>query len=166
MNPRTVLNRRSFRRLAATAAACAFATIAAAGPAHASTLDTDSVRLTGNQVDFGGSVWGIDSPVGSGKLKWSVVNGFYTPELIGTIHLDDAKGKYARMHVSYWDGGGNLISTRHGGIVHATDNKHHGWSVDLSPINQSQIVEAHVCTELSDDGVNFPQVACEVYLLD
>jgi hypothetical protein len=80
--------------------------------------------------------------------------------LIGTLHLDNASGKYARMHISYWDGGGGYLYTRHGGIVHVTDNQHHHWSVDLSPTTLLQITEVHVCTEISDDGVNFSQVDC------
>lgn len=82
------------------------------------------------------------------------------PRLIGTIHLDNASGKYARMHISYWDGGGGYIDTRHGGSVHATDNSHHEWSVDLSPVTLFQITEVHVCTEISDDGVDFDIVDC------
>ena len=80
--------------------------------------------------------------------------------------MKDASGKYARMHISYWDGGGSLIATRHGGIVQASGNGHQSWPVDLSPINLRQIVEAHVCTELSDDGVDFPQVSCETFLMN
>jgi hypothetical protein len=134
--------------------------------AEALVLDTDSVKVTGDEVDFGGSLWGINSPVGSGTMTWSIVSGFYTPRLTGTLHLKDAAGKYARMHISYWDGGGVHIATRHGGIVQASGNGHQSWSVDLSPTTLSQIVEAHVCTELSDDGVDFPQVSCETYILN
>jgi hypothetical protein len=135
-------------------------------PLFGGTLDTDSVKITGDEIDFGGSLWGGNAPIGGGNLTWSVVDGFYTPRLTGTLHLENAAGKFARMHISYWDGGGNLISTRHGGIVEPSGNSHQSWSVDLSPINLRQIVEAHVCTELSDDGVDFPQVACETYILD
>ena len=161
----TSLRRGGVRGLAALAAAVGLVTVGATGPAHA-VLDTDSVRVTGDKVDFGGSVWGIHSPVGSGTMTWSVVNGFYTPRLTGTLHMEDASGDFARMHISYWDGGGNHISTRHGGIVQAPDNSHEDWSVDLSPINLSQIVEAHVCTEFSENGVDFPQVSCETYILN
>jgi hypothetical protein len=129
-------------------------------------LDTDRVKVTGDKVDFGGAVWGVNSPVGSGTMTWSVVDGFYTPRLTGTLHMKDAAGKYARMHISYWDGAGGHIATRHGGIVQASGNGHQSWSVDLSPLTLSQIVEAHVCTELSDDRVDFPQVSCETYLLN
>jgi hypothetical protein len=130
-------------------------------------LDTDSVRVTGDKVDFGGSLWGIHSPVGSGSMTWRVVDGFYTPRLTGTLHLEDADGKYARMHVSYWGCCDDLFYTRHGGIVQASGNSHQSWSVDLSPPSPPmQIVEAHVCTELSDDGIDFPQVSCETYILN
>jgi len=129
-------------------------------------LDTDLVEVTGSQIDFGGSLWGINSPIGPGTMTWRVVDGFYTPHLVGTLHLDGANGMYGRMHVSHWDGGGNLISTQHGGIVRASGMGHQSWPVDLTPQNLSQIVEAHVCTELSNDGVNFWQVACESYILN
>ena len=135
-------------------------------PLFGGTLDTDSVKVTGDKVDFGGSLWGGNAPIGGGSMTWSIVDGFYTPRLTGTLHLENAAGKFARMHISYWDGGGNLISTRHGGIVEPSGNSHQSWSVDLSPINLSQIVEAHVCTELSDDRIDFPQVACETYILN
>src|SRR5688572_16871543 len=87
-------------------------------------LDTDLVKVTGDQVDFGGAVWGINSPVGSGTMTWSIVDGFYTPRLTGTLHMKDADGKFARMHISYWDGAGGHIATRHGGIVQASGNAH------------------------------------------
>ena len=160
---------RRIRLSVAALAAVALTVIAVPGRADAA-LDTDSVRLLDNEVDFGGSVWDpiFDNPVGGGTLTWDVVDGFYTPRLVGTLHLHDASGKYARMHVSYWGGGGDLIETRHGGIVHVAngDNGHHHWSVDLSPLNQSQIVEAHVCTEISSDGVDFSQVDCQEEILD
>jgi hypothetical protein len=38
--------------------------------------------------------------------------------------------------------------------------------VAVSPTTLMQIVEAHVCTELSDDGVYFEQVSCESYLMN
>ena len=147
----TILRSRLARRLAAAAATVTLATVAASGAAHAG-LDNDSVKVTGDKVDFGGSLWGGNSPIGGGNLNWSIVNGFYTPRLTGTLHMENANNMYARMHISYWDGGGDIIATRHGGIVQASGNSHQDWSVDLSPITLYQIVEAHVCTELSSTG--------------
>jgi hypothetical protein len=70
------------------------------------------------------------------------------------------------MHISYWDGGGNHIATRHGGSVQAPSNGHHSWSVDLSPVNLAQITEVHVCTEISSNGVNFTIVDCKTRVLN
>src|SRR5262245_17841599 len=140
MRTRTIL-----QRAGAVLAAVGIAALVL--PARADALvDLDLVRLTDNQVDFGDDTWTGSAPLGYGSVQWDIVDGFYTPRLIGTLHLKDAKGMYARMHISYWDGGGNYIATRHGGIVHATDNDHHHWSVDLSPLDLKQITEVHVCT--------------------
>jgi hypothetical protein len=154
MQPRTLI-----RRAAIALAAVGMATVTISAVAEA-TIDTDSVRLTDYQVSFGGSVYVGGAPVGSGHVQWDIVSGFYTPRLVGTLHMHHASGKYARMHISYWSGGDELIDIRHGGTVHVTDNDHHHWSVDLSPINLRQITEVHVCTEISSDGVNFSQPDC------
>jgi len=128
-------------------------------------LDTDYPELTGTNIDFGGSLWAFGTPLGGGTLTWRVVDGFYTPRLVGTMHLDNANGMYARMHVSHWDGGGNLISTEHSGTKQASGMGHQSWPIDMTPLNLKQIVEVHVCTELSNDGVTFWQDACKTYLL-
>jgi hypothetical protein len=154
MQSRTII-----RRAAVALAAVVVASVAVPGSAEA-VIDTDSVRLTDDKVDFGGSLFAAGVPVGSGSVQWDIVSGFYTPRLLGTLHLNNASGKYARMHISYWDGAGDLIDIRHGGTVRAPDNDHHDWSVDLSPINLRQITEVHVCTEISDNGVTFSQPDC------
>jgi hypothetical protein len=148
------------RRAAAALAAVVMASVVVAGPAEAA-IDTDLVRLTDpSGIDFGDRTFVLGAPIGSGSVQWDIVSGFYTPRLIGTLHLDGVSGQYGRMHISYWDGGGGYIDTRHGGIVRAPDNGHHSWSVDLSPLNLRQITEVRVCTEISSNGVNFSQVDC------
>ena len=142
------------------------ATVAISGVPTA-TIDTDSVRLTDYQVSFGGSVY-ARRVRRSGPATWNGTSSTVSTHrrLVGTLHMDHASGKYARMHISYWSGGDELIDIRHGGTVHVTDNDHHAWSVDLSPINLFQITEVHVCTEISSDGVNFSQPDCSnaIYL--
>jgi hypothetical protein len=145
-------------------AAVVTAVMAVPRPAEAA-IDTDTVKLTDNDIDFGNDTFIAGAPLGSGSVEWDIVSGFYTPRLTGTLHLDGASGQYARMHISYWDGGGGYIDTRHGGIVQAPDNGHHDWSVDLSPLNLAQITEVHVCTEISNNGVNFTQVDCKTRYL-
>ena len=154
---------RHLRRLVAGIAVAGAAAVAVSGPADA-WIDTDPVTLTDTQVSFGGSILGV--PTGPGHVKWDIVSGYYTPRLMGTLSMNGANGKYARMHISYWDGGGNLLYTRHGGIVQAPNNGLNTWSVDLSPTTLMQITEVHVCTELSSNGVDFPQVDCSspIYL--
>ena len=150
---------RTVRRVVVALVAFALPVVVVPGTADAA-LDTDSVRLIDGDVDFGNNTFVLGAPLGSGSVVWDVVAGYYTPRLIGTIHLDGAAGKYARMHISYWDGGGAYMYTRHGGTVHASDNLHHHWSVDLSPSPLMQITEAHVCTEISTDNVHFDTVDC------
>jgi hypothetical protein len=135
------------------------ATVATTGPAEAS-IDTDAVRLTDSDVDFGGSLFVLGAPAGFGSVEWDIVSGFYTPRLVGTLHLDGAAGKYGRMHISYWDGGGAHIGTAHSITRYAATNSHYSWSVNLSPANLMQITEVHVCTEISSNGTSFSQVDC------
>ena len=135
------------------------AAVAIPAPAEAA-IDTDLVRLTDNGIDFGDGSFIAGAPIGSGSVEWDIVSGFYTPRLFGTIHLDGVSGRYGRMHICYWDGGGGYIDTRHSRTRRAPDNGHHEWSVDVSPVNLMQITEVHVCTEISDDGVNFDLVDC------
>lgn len=158
-------SRKIRRRSAVLVAMVMIALLAAPQPAEAA-LDVDLVRLTDAEVDFGDNTFVLGVPLGSGLVTWDIVSGFFTPRVTGTLHLDGASGKYARMHLSYWDGGGSHIATRHGGIVQAPDNGHHGWTVDLSPVNLAQITEVHVCTEISSNGVNFNIVDCRTRILN
>ena len=159
----TTLVRRAALALVPVLAASA----AVVGPAHAS-LDSDHVTLKGNPVDFGGDTWNsvLKVPNNAGRVNWSVTHRYYTPELTGYLYLHNAKGKYARMHIGYFDGAGGLIDVHHGGIVHATDDDLHAWSVDLWPETLYQIVEVEVCTEISDDGSAFTQVNCQTEYLN
>jgi hypothetical protein len=127
-------------------------------------LGTDIIKLTDSGIDFGDNTWLFGAPIGFGSVEWAIVDGFYTPRLIGTLHLDGVSGKFGRMHISYWSGG-ELIDIRHGQTRHATDDGHWHWPVDISPANPAQITEVHVCTEISDDGVDFGTVNCKTRLI-
>jgi hypothetical protein len=151
------------RRAAVALAAAGAATLAAAGPAHA--FFPDPVRLTDSQVDFGDSTFVLGAPIGPGSVTWSVVGGFYTPRLVGTLHLDNADDVYARMHLDYYDGAGGYLYTQHGGTVQASGMGHQSWSVNISPSTPLQIVRVRVCTETSTDGVNFSQQGCTGQLI-
>ena len=127
----------------------------------------DIIKLTGKGVDFGDAFWPPvgGAPVGPGSVTWSVPDcDYYTARVVGTLHLDGVSGKYARMHVSYlW--GGELVAIRHGGTVRAPDNGHEDWSVDLAPFIGANVDEVLVCTEISDDGIDFDTVDCKTRYL-
>jgi hypothetical protein len=154
------MRRKTIRRAVAALAAAGAVTMAAAGSAHA--FLPDPVRLTDPEIDFGDSNWVglISDPLGTGSVQWSVTGGFYTPTLVGTLHLNNARNEWGRMHIDYYDGGGTLLYTEHSTAHFASDNNHHQWSVNLLPSTPMQIVQARVCTEMSGNGVNFSQVDC------
>jgi hypothetical protein len=125
----------------------------------------DLITLTGAGVSFGNGLFGGGAPLGPGSVTWSVPDcDYYTARLVGTLHTHGVSGKFARMHVSYW-WSGERIATRHGGTVRAPDNGHEDWSVDLAPFIGRNVDEVHVCTEISDDGVDFETVACKTRYL-
>ncbi len=117
--------------------------------------DTDLIKLTDAKIDFGDNIFLFDVPIGFGSVQWSVFNGFYTPRLIGTLHLKNASGKYARMHMGY-----NGTSD-HTDIVYAPDDKHHSWPINHIPDPLSQITRVTICTEISDNGTVFTKVDCK-----
>jgi len=56
------------------------------------------------------------------------------------------------------------METVHSRTRTAADNGHWSWSVNLSPTVDVHIIEVHVCTEISDDGVHFDTVSCKTRL--
>lgn len=128
--------------------------------------DTDLIKLTDNQVDFGDNIYIAGVPLGFGSVQWSLDDGFYTPRLVGTLHINNASGKFVRMHMGYYDSAGGHLYTDHSVKLHASDNKHDSMPVILSPSTPMQIFEVRVCTEISDDGDNFSQVDCKTVDFD
>jgi hypothetical protein len=131
-------------------------------------VQTDWVKLTDPRIDFGDSNWVslFRDPAGTGSVSWDVVCGFYTPRLVGTLHLNDAAGYWGRMHISFWSYGDN-IETRHSNTARAAGNGSHlQFAVDLSPTIDVHITEVHVCTELSDNNIDFDQVDCQTEILE
>jgi hypothetical protein len=156
---------RNVRRAVTALLAAGTATIAMTGIAHA--YLPDPVKLTDPEIDFGDSVWvGVfNDPLGTGSVNWSIDSGYYTPTLVGTLHLNNARHKWGRMHIDYYDGAGGYIDTEHSVAHEAPDGSHHQWSVNLKPSPLRQIVQVHVCTEISDDGTHWSQVDCTGRLL-
>ena len=147
-----------------TTAAGAPADQSSSGGCHGSdSYGFDIVKITSTGIDFGDTNWvGLTGePFGSGSVNWSVPDcDWYTARLVGTLHLNNVSGQYGRMHVSYW-WGGDHVATRHSGILHMTNNGHDELPVNMSGNVGTNVDEVHVCTEISDDGVNFDQVECK-----
>ena len=133
---------------------------------HDEDLDTDIVKLLDRGIDLGDDNWSWlgGAPGGFASVQWSVECGFYSAEVVGTLHLDGDSGRSGRVHVSFWNAG-ELIETRHSRTRTAPDNDHYSWSVNLSSPDDVHITEVQVCTEISDDGVHFDSVNCKTRLL-
>jgi len=121
----------------------------------------DIIKITNTGIDFGDGTFVAGAPLGPGSVDWSVPDcDWYTAGLVGTLHLNNVSGQYGRMHVSYW-WGGQRVATRHSAILHATNNGHVDMAVNMPGSIDTNVDEVHVCTELSDDGVDFDQVECK-----
>jgi hypothetical protein len=118
-----------------------------AGSAHAAVIDTDSVKLTSQHVDFGDDWWGIGGPLGSGELSFEYSGGKITPHLKGTIHLDDADGMCGKMRMEAFDAAGTMLDRSYGGEVCAHDDSHHAWDVDLAPYSDASIASVEVAID-------------------
>jgi hypothetical protein len=129
------------------------AALTLAGSAQAIVIDTDYPELNGDDHDFGNSTLVLGSPSGGGKLKFELSGGKLEPRLTGTIHMKDADGTCARMHLEYRDEDNSLlIPAEHGGTVCVGDDKHHEFTVDLSPYADDDIDNVKVQLEKQTAG--------------
>ncbi len=133
-------------RWVATAAAAAGIALVAAAPASA--WDTDRPKLTDPGIDFGIHWDGFGAPFDGGELHWHVEpDGDVRPHLVGgNLYLNNASGTRARMKIEYFDAAHNEIHEEFGGIVDATDNGLHSFSVDLEPYEAPNIYHVHIST--------------------
>lgn len=137
-----------FSRKLSLGLAIGAASLTFAGTAQAVVIDTDQPKLTGNGYDFGNGGFVGGAPTGSGELKFVLGDSKIEPKLSGTIHLNDADGTCARMHLEYRDkNGSSLTPTEHGGTVCAYDDRHHEFTVDLSPYEDKDIASVKVQLE-------------------
>ena len=140
--------------------------LSASGGAASATVEQDYYRplITNEGIDFGDGSFIFGAPVGGGTLQLTNSNGIVTPVLLGTLHLDNVSQQWGRMHIGYFDPGGNLLEIHHGGSVKAIDNAHHKWNVILAPLpGRADLYEVEVCTELSGDNVSFDRIGCHRY---
>jgi hypothetical protein len=128
--------------------------VAALGTATTSPVSanppTDAILLSAINIDFGGPC-GLAPPPGNfplciGWLEWDTSGGTVTPHLTGELYLNNALGLHARMQMRYFDVFGNVLATKVGGEVWASDNATHSWSVDLDPYSNPAIYRVDVST--------------------
>jgi hypothetical protein len=143
--------------------------LTASSPAYA--WNVDRPRITDDGVDFGGSVYSLGVPVGGGHLHWRVGppdHDIVSPELDGTMHLNNMANHCGRMHMSVWDEGGDLMTTGHSPEHCVDDNSHESWPVTLRPLSSEEIGEVHICTEVRLDvaGADWDIIGCETAVKD
>ena len=133
-------------------------------PVNAVVEDWDHPLMTSQGIDFGDGSWIWGAPVGSGLLLWDLTNGLVNPFLSGTLHLNNVSQDWGRMHMGYFDPGGNLLEIHHSDSHKAVDNSHHEFSVDFPPaLPRADLAEVEICTELSGDNVTFNRIRCKRY---
>lgn len=105
-----------------------------------------SIKITESGFDFGGETFIAGAPTDDGWLDWLLVDGQLTPSLSGHLHLNDVRDLCARMRMDYYVGG-RLWTTKTGGQVCASDDKHHEWNVTLADYTSNKIDEVRVSIE-------------------
>lgn len=120
--------------------------VAFAEDLKATWIGWSSIKITESGFDFGGETFIAGAPTNDGWLDWHLVDGQLIPSLSGHIHLNDVRDLCARMRMDYYVGG-QLWTTKTGGQVCASDDKHHEWDVNLADYTSSKIDEVRVSIE-------------------
>jgi hypothetical protein len=106
----------------AVLAVLASAVAVIAGSGKASLIDVDSVPPIGSS----------SFSFNYGSVDWMFSDGMYTPNVSGTLTLDNANGSCARVRLEYFHDG-KSIAVKYGGSECAPDGKTHFYNVDLAP---------------------------------
>jgi hypothetical protein len=69
------------------------------------------------------------------------------PHLLGYLHINNASGACARMHLDYYSETGEHLVTKHGGEVCSPDNSHNHWRVDLQPYKSAEIYSVEIAID-------------------
>jgi hypothetical protein len=133
-------------KVIAVAALCAAWIGVSPRTAHA---NWGEVKITEPNYDFGSEGWdGFGAPWGPGDMHFhEEANGVISPHLLGYLHINNASGACARMHLDYYTEAGDHIVTEHGGEVCAGDNSHHHWRVDLQPFESADIYSVEIAID-------------------
>jgi hypothetical protein len=110
-------------------------------------IGSSKVKITGSGFDFGGETFVAGAPTDTGYIHWFLANGEITATLAGYLHLSDVQGLCGRMRMDFYSGAHIYLTTKYGGQVCASDDKHHYWSVELHPYTSNKINEVKVSIE-------------------
>ena len=149
-----------------TLALAVAATVAVAGPAGASVVDTDRPKLTGTGYDFGSLGFVAGAPTGGGRLEYHLRNGEIEPRLTGTLHVNDADGTCARVKILYRDrGDDSLTDPAYSPTQCVDDDERHWYAVDLDGYADDAIDNVKVSLQ-KQTASGWSTVESETYPVD
>ncbi len=105
---------------------------------------SESFTITASGLDFGGDLFALGVPTGKGHLDWKLSGGQVTPQLTGTLHIDNAAGACGRMRLTYMTATGTTLDRAYSTTRCATDNRHHEWAVALGPFGDRTVGKVKV----------------------
>ena len=105
---------------------------------------THKVKITEENFDFGGDSFVLGAPTNSGVVGWSWSAGKITPHVSGYIHINNAASACARLQIKYFSIDGDLLETKYGGKVCASDNAHWYRHIDLSKYSDWKIASIKI----------------------
>jgi hypothetical protein len=142
------------------------ATVALAGPAQASVIDTDRPELNGTGYDFGNGTFVAGSPTRGGRLKFDLSDGRIEPRLTGTLHVKDADGTCARVKLAYRDRSDDaLTDPAYSPTKCVDDDHHHEYSVDLDSYADNAIDNVKISLQ-KKTASGWSTVESETYPVD
>ncbi|MET7419766.1 hypothetical protein [Dactylosporangium sp. NPDC005555] len=151
------------KKLAVGTAVAALAVGLAAAPANAVVVSTDPVKITEQELDFGGSPWILGAPVNSGVLGWDNTGGRKSAILSGTLYINNASGTCARMRLETYDAAHNLVNYRDGGTVCAPNGALNPFSVYFQTAADPSISHAHAILQVQNTGGTYTDVGVVIH---
>ena len=109
-------------------------------------LGWSPIKITEKGYDFGGKTFAAGAPTSYGWLGWYLEDGSLRPALYGHLHLDDVQDLCARIRIDYYIGD-ILWTSKYGGQVCASDDKHHAWEVSMNDFSSSKNDKVRVSIE-------------------
>jgi hypothetical protein len=114
---------------------------------------SDSVKLTGVGVDFGGPDFDVATgdlePWSNAGVSWSIDDGGATATLDGDLYLDDFAGMCGRVLLRYLDDAGTEVEKLHSDPDCASDGGYYPEAVTLTGARSPEITQLEVTLQSS-----------------